>query len=59
MEESTTLSAMFVMDYYVFCLLDGCLNNNNNNNNNIIKPVLLCSVLRRFVHVTGCGKHLS
>ena len=25
----------------------------------VIQPVLLCSVLRRFVHVTGCGKHLS
>ena len=24
----------------------------------VIQPVLLCSVLRRFVHVTGSGKHL-
>ena len=24
----------------------------------VIQPVLLCSVLRRFVHATGCGKHL-
>ena len=24
----------------------------------VIQPVLLRSVLRRFVHVTGCGKHL-
>ena len=24
----------------------------------VIQPVLLCSVLRRFVHVTGCGEHL-
>ena len=25
----------------------------------VIQPVLLCSVFRRFVDVTGCGKHLS
>ena len=24
----------------------------------VIQPVLLCSVLRRFVLSTGCGKHL-
>ena len=24
----------------------------------VIQPVLLCNVLRRFVHATGCGKHL-
>ena len=24
----------------------------------VIQPVLLCSVLRRFVHATGCGKPL-
>ena len=24
----------------------------------VIQPVLLCSVLMRFVHATGCGKHL-
>ena len=24
----------------------------------VIQLVLLCSVLRRFVHPTGCGKHL-
>ena len=24
----------------------------------VIQPALLCSVLRRFVHATGCGKHL-
>ena len=24
----------------------------------VIRPVLMCSVLKRFVHATGCGKHL-